>query len=493
MRAARVALLVALAAGAVAASRPPVAARLHATGGFPHQRHERVFPVCEGCHEGIVTGDASERFPSPADCARCHDGVTKQRITWAEAAPRTSLVRFSHVAHRFALEAKGESARCQDCHAAREGASRMDVAGPQPARCTTCHAHRATAHMAREAACATCHPPIAQATAVSAARIAAFPRPPWHAGDAFLTSHRADAVAAPATCATCHARESCLRCHLNGDRVAAVQSLAPDARIASLVKGRAPRYLAPASHAARSWDSGHGEQATRAIASCANCHSRRACSGCHRDPEGAGALVALAALPAGTPANPGAMSPRAAAGAFGDASAAGAAAAVHPADFARRHGNAAATNARGCAQCHSQSRCASCHAASDSRAFHPRNFSERHAASAFANGGECQSCHRSETFCRACHAGAGVATKGRMSAAYHDAQGGWLLSHGQAARKGLESCVACHAQADCMRCHSASSGWGVSPHRAGFTGERTASRSAASCRLCHSGNPAAGR
>ncbi len=479
MSGARIALLLALAAGAVAASRPPVAMRLVAAGGFPHQRHERVFPVCEGCHEGIVTGDRGERFPSPADCARCHDGVTRQRIAWTAAAPRTSLVRFSHTAHQAQLDASGQAARCQDCHASREGASRMDVAGPQPARCTGCHAHRASSHLAREAKCTTCHLPLAQATAVSATRIAAFPKPPSHADSSFLLGHKADAVAAPATCATCHARESCLRCHLNGDRVAAVQSLAPDARVAALVRDRAPRYAAPASHAERRWSTGHGEQAARAIASCANCHSRRSCSGCHRDPEGT-ATATLASLPSGSAGNAGVIPVRAAA-------------AVHPDNFARRHGNAAAANARSCAQCHSQSRCASCHAAADSRAFHPRNFSERHAASAFANSGECQACHRSETFCRACHAGAGIATKGRMSAAYHDAQGGWLLSHGQAARKGLETCTACHAQSDCVRCHSASSGWGVSPHRAGYTGERTASRSAASCRLCHSGTSATGK
>ena len=31
---------------------------------FPHEKHARVFPVCEGCHAGIVTGVASEVFPS---------------------------------------------------------------------------------------------------------------------------------------------------------------------------------------------------------------------------------------------------------------------------------------------------------------------------------------------------------------------------------------------------------------------------------------------
>ncbi len=42
---------------------------------FPHERHERLFPLCTGCHEGIPTGDRSEYYPDPATCAGCHDGV----------------------------------------------------------------------------------------------------------------------------------------------------------------------------------------------------------------------------------------------------------------------------------------------------------------------------------------------------------------------------------------------------------------------------------
>jgi hypothetical protein len=74
-----------------------------------------------------------------------------------------------------------------------------------------------------------------------------------------------------------------------------------------------------------------------------------------------------------------------------------------------------------------------------------------------------------------------------MMAAFHTGKANWVLSHGQAARTGMESCVSCHRQNDCVRCHSASGGWGVNPHRSGFAASRLAERNSASCRMCHLG------
>jgi hypothetical protein len=157
--------------------------------------------------------------------------------------------------------------------------------------------------------------------------------------------------------------------------------------------------------------------------------------------------------------------------------------AVHASDIKLHHGRLAATGQLDCVQCHAREQCASCHAAADARAFHLPQFVERHAADVFAGRGECQACHSTETFCRACHARNGIAAQ-NMKSAFHDAQPMWILSHGQAARRGLDACASCHRQNDCVQCHSATGGWGVNPHGPGFSG-RGATRSAASCRLCH--------
>ena len=158
-----------------------------------------------------------------------------------------------------------------------------------------------------------------------------------------------------------------------------------------------------------------------------------------------------------------------------------------PANIASRHGTLAATNGMNCAQCHSEQLCAGCHAGPDSRQFHAANFVERHAVDVFANTADCASCHNTERFCRDCHNRTGVAADGRMNAAFHTGKLNWVLSHGQAARTGMESCASCHRQNDCVRCHSASGGWGVNPHRSGFQASALAARNAASCRWCHLG------
>jgi hypothetical protein len=158
---------------------------------------------------------------------------------------------------------------------------------------------------------------------------------------------------------------------------------------------------------------------------------------------------------------------------------------VHPSDIASRHGTLAAGGAMTCTACHTEQTCAGCHAAQDSRRFHADNFVERHAVDVFSSAADCQSCHNTERFCRDCHARTGIASSGRMNAAFHTGKATWVLSHGQAARTGMESCASCHQQADCVRCHSATGGWGVNPHRAGFRANALGARNSSSCRWCH--------
>ena len=93
-------------------------------------------------------------------------------------------------------------------------------------------------------------------------------------------------------------------------------------------------------------------------------------------------------------------------------------------------------------------------------------------------------------FCRECHAAAGLAPQGGLTnGSYHDREPFWLLSHGQAGRQDLETCASCHQQTDCMKCHSASSGWRVSPHGPDFDPTRVSERNLQMCRSCHATDP----
>lgn len=439
---------------------------------FPHEKHARLFPVCEGCHGGIVSGSVNEVFPEAEDCQRCHDGTRAKIISWQKpTAARISNLKFSHSTHHAA--AGQDSFTCLTCHASTSPPRRMEVAGPDPDLCVGCHAHRADTHLSPTARCRTCHAPVAEVPALSVARIARFPEPAWHDAPDFASEHGRIAAPQDGTCGVCHARESCERCHANADRLTLITGLARDQRIAALALTKAAVYPEPASHN-EDWPTTHGTEAARSTASCANCHTRPGCQTCHADGVGT-SRVAILALPGpGVRAGLGVPAARIAR-------------AVHGADVLRRHGSLAASNGMDCVQCHSEATCTACHAGSDSKRFHADNFVEKHAVDVFASSADCQSCHNTERFCRDCHARSGIAAESRMNAAFHTGKANWVLSHGQAARTGMESCAACHRQNDCVRCHSATGGWGVNPHRSGFRASGLAERNSASCRFCHIG------
>jgi hypothetical protein len=457
---------VALCGGALAA-----AARLDRD--FPHEVHERLFPVCEGCHAGMRSGDAAEVYPDVADCARCHDGTRAERVVWERPSAQPTNLRFSHPDHLERTVRSGEPAVCTTCHARTGGVGRMSVGPAEPDRCLQCHTHRAPTHLAATVVCSRCHISLAAAAEIPLERVARFPAPPSHADMDFLSLHGPEARTTLASCSVCHARENCERCHANADRLEPIISLPRDGRSAALESGRAAEYPRPATHDA-DWRLTHAEPARAAVDGCANCHTQPSCTACHIRSDG-GAHSSIGALPEG--------GTQAAAG----VSAAALAERMHASDIASVHGSAAASGILDCTQCHAQRECATCHAGS--RAFHVANFVERHAMEAFGGGGGCQSCHTTETFCRACHERAGLGSTAAMSAAFHDAQPMWLLAHGQAARMSMDTCTSCHQQTDCVRCHSAAGGWGVSPHGRGFAARRLAERTPETCAFCHVGDP----
>ena len=327
--------------------------------------------------------------------------------------------------------------------------------GPRSGALPGCHAHSGPTHIAANASCQTCHVAIAAQPLLSSDRVSRLPKPAWHDSARFQSEHGRVSGTQAASCAVCHARESCERCHANARSVSLIANLARDARIATLVAGATAEYEAPRSHRDSDWRSTHGASARSGAASCANCHTRPSCVTCHAEGSGT-ASVAILALP-----GPGVRKGL-------GVSATRLTKSLHSADIASRHGSVAASARVNCAQCHSEQTCSACHAAQESRRFHADNFIERHAVEVFASSADCQSCHNTERFCRDCHARTGIASSGRMNAAFHNGQAKWVLSHGQAARTGMESCASCHRQNDCVRCHSATGGWGVNPHRPGF-------------------------
>lgn len=428
--------------------------------GFPHARHEGLFPTCEGCHRGVPVGDLEATYSiTPAECAGCHDGVGIERVDWEGPEPRPDNLEFSHPEHAPVLG-------CVDCHGTPDDERRMAIRRAEPSTCFECHVPETQEHLAAGVDCALCHVTLAAAADLPPVRIAAFPRPSSHASEGFLFAHGDAARESTEACAICHTRDSCERCHLNAEDRPPIAGLATDARVAMLLADRPGEWPEPPSHD-EDWIRGHQSAAREDISECADCHAQPSCAACH----GAGRPAIASRLsrgPGGVELAPGQI-----------------AAIGHDETFYDRHGTAAALGVPDCAACHTERQCIDCHDGVERPGFHPLDFVVRHAAEAFAERTECAACHSREAFCRDCHVAAGVAAQARSNAAFHDAQPDWLLAHGQAARQNLDACVACHQERSCLRCHSARTGWRVSPHGPDFDPAHVADKSTQSCAICH--------
>jgi predicted CXXCH cytochrome family protein len=461
--------------------------------GFPHRRHDRLFPLCESCHAGIMAGDTASAMPDESVCRECHNGTDRRAVTWRGPQRGAGLLRFTHPSHAAEVNASGRA--CATCHATAGSTRRMDVGRARPETCQGCHTHQATAHLAEDNRCAVCHVPLTAATRLSAQRVAALPRPASHERDGFTLAHEPASQLASASCSVCHARESCARCHVNASSQPLIAALGRDARVASLVAGLAPIYPVPPDHGSDAFETAHGVAARANVARCATCHARPSCTTCH---VGSGAGEVLARIPLAQPGDaagvrltlaPRSLPLRPPPGlpiAQGDInpSTAPHVVQVHAGGFRTAHGAQAAAGRLTCEGCHEQRFCSDCHAGENRRVFHPANFAQRHAADSYGRETECASCHNAELFCRSCHAQSGLTTRGRLDVAFHNAQPLWLLQHGRAARQGLQGCTTCHVQRDCLTCHS-TIGWGVNPHGPGFQADRLASRNATQCLMCH--------
>lgn len=438
---------------------------------FPHARHQGLFPLCTGCHEGIPSGDRAEWYPEPDACAGCHNGVERERVAWSEPSELPDNVDFDHVVHADELRGAGDPEQaCASCHIEPSG-GRMEVADDiQLETCWSCHAHETDEHYDVDASCETCHVPLAS-TSFSRARIESLPEPGSHGVDDFVLEAHGDlAPGRTDVCATCHTRDRCSACHVDED-VEEIQALPPAPPTMSLPTMTAT-YPEPPSHLDDLWLEGHQQQA--AVGECSTCHTSNDCRTCHISevPD----LVAQ--LPSReTAVAPGVMlesvTPESHRSAF----------------FMQAHPVLASADQAVCQTCHVERFCVACHEAEPGGGYHPANFMVRHAGDAYGRDYECSNCHEPRVFCRECHADLGLAGLRRAAAGYHDATPLWLLQHGQAARQNIESCASCHRQVDCTRCHSVLGAFKVSPHTSAFDADRAWTQSARTCLACHVGNP----
>ncbi|HEX6308053.1 MAG TPA: hypothetical protein VFZ69_07690 [Longimicrobiales bacterium] len=461
---------------------------------FPHEEHAGLFPLCEGCHQGVPEGDRARFYPTPEQCARCHDGTEQPRVDWQGPTEHPDNVDFEHPDHP--AESEGEAIECTTCHT-RAGAPRMAVeARPVVPRCLDCHEHRAQDHFV-DADCETCHIPLAEVP-FDRARLTALPLPDDHSdeGEFLRQGHGEQAQADLTRCAVCHTRERCESCHVDVGAVAEIGQMPPAGRALAAQLPEFPAdYPVPQSHLAPDFVVSHGATASRAT--CATCHTRDDCAACH-----AGSMPnVVAELPARADVRaPGVQIARR----------------MPPSHqapmFAVEHGTEVAVNGTACSACHARTMCVDCHDASATGgpartaargttsgrgtvgpgAFHPANFQARHAAEAYGRRLECSNCHDSRLFCADCHASSGMSSArvpGRLGPGFHDAEPIWLLRHGQAARQGLESCASCHRQNECMQCHSVLGAFKVSPHGPGFDARRAQKRNAVLCLVCHITDP----
>ncbi|HTM33156.1 MAG TPA: cytochrome c3 family protein [Vicinamibacterales bacterium] len=357
--------------------------------------------------------------------------------------------------------------------------------------CTTCHAGAAQAGAPlwpAATSCASCHDGTIQKAVTWT--------PPAAARHSNLRFDHADHVReakdkAP-RCEGCHTLEGeprmavrepvvqrCFDCHairtahLAAPDTACATCHVPLVKAASLTRADIARFPAPPSHRAPDFlsRSGHGAASRATLGtSCATCHAREFCYQCHAGSAPPRAIAALAS------------DPRSA------AIVARAAPPSHDDNFADRHATVAAAGTTRCTGCHVRSDCLECHrpnAAARGAGYHPDGFLARHPAAAYARASSCSDCHNVGAFCATCHARAGLVATNVLRAGYHDARQTFLAGHGQAARQSLESCVSCHAERDCLTCHSALGGRRFDPHGPGFDAARLKRKNFAMCTVCH--------
>jgi hypothetical protein len=175
----------------------------------------------------------------------------------------------------------------------------------------------------------------------------------------------------------------------------------------------------------------------------------------------------------------------------------------HRGDFLAEHGEQARAGSATCASCHDQTFCAACHGADrplslaeifpedvERRFIHRGDIRGRHPAEARADNASCMSCHGT-SFCSSCHA-TNELVPSPTSRDPHPP--GWSFPgsgefHGEAARRNITTCAACHDQGAasvCVDCHRVG-GIGGNPHPDSWLDRHDADEIAGNgmCLACH--------
>ena len=449
------------------------AAQRASQGTFDHLQHQRLLPSCMACHRGAADPEQA-LWPEPQTCAVCHDGSRRSAVSWAPPPPRPSNLKFAHELVPLMVRQTPQGPQelaCRDCHVAPGGA-RMAVRRASAEGCLACHGPAATHLAAPDQLCETCHLPLVRATALKPANIAAFPVPPSHREPGFASAggHGALATgtdqAVARSCTICHARDFCLTCHVDAPEQPAIQALAPDPRSRAIVV----RLAAPASHRDDAFLARHGSSVREDARQCSKCHTRESCLACHAPSQRVATGLPARTAGRGIGAQPVRRPP-----------------ATHRESFSAQHAPLAAAAPANCAGCHVQTDCYACHrpAAAAAAGYHPGDFLQRHPAAAYTRVTSCADCHNVGAFCQTCHQKAGLTTARQLGSGYHDASQFFLMSHGQAARQSLESCVSCHVERNCAACHSAVAGRNFNPHGPGFDAARLRRKNPEMCTACH--------
>jgi hypothetical protein len=265
--------------------------------------------------------------------------------------------------------------------AAHGGASRGGNGDPVAASCATCHVRHT---------CLACHVDAPETPEIRALGIngPAVPlrnglvEPASHELAAFEASHGADVKRNPASCQTCHTRESCAACHVETlpSAAGALHPAGPGRAVGAVPVGKVPT-----SHGL-GWNDNHGATAQAKMQTCTSCHVRQSCLTCHvPDPAKAGSY--------------------------------------HPASYLVKHPAEGYNRSSTCADCHNAGQfCQSCHETAGlvtrrtligEGGYHDakQQFFVGHGQAARQSLESCASCHV-ESDCLTCHSTSAVGGRG---------------------------------------------------------------------------------
>ena len=365
--------------------------------------------------------------------------------------PPTVPMRFSHAAH------SGSDFPCTLCHkGAPKSTQAADVLMPKMKTCVGCHdeakippGHGLPGHRDTKA-CRTCHTRF---------NLKGFPEAMVWRAPRFRFNHRL------------HRAEGakCLDCHKGVDR--------STTKVGSLHLPKMRDCFRCHTGTRGLGGSRRRAGSKRASARCVTCHERQP-GGRMRSVFPEGKLVPGPSLPSLS----------------------------HGPTFRRHHKLAAQAHRGDCMACHQQATCLRCHGGVRRPAsIHLGNWTLLHGRQARANRQKCQSCHTRQRFCTSCHSRVGLNPRSAKSPfgvprikRFHGAN--WASStqrtraanrHAVHARRNVSTCVSCHRESDCMRCHARRrvGGLGHSPHPPGFRHSRRCRvllrKNRRSCLKCH--------